>query len=284
MPQRTCGTSGCPNAHRAKGLCSSCYNRQHQPDRHRKVAIPCGHCGTPTLKHVSGKYAERFCSFECRDAWRLASGINVCPAGNRTSCPVPWRTCPGCGVEWFRYGSQAIRCDACTVVAQLARADRQAVRVARLAELDRLMQPRPCDDCGSTYTPGTTVQRYCSARCLRRVMKRERKAREHGAQGSFTWTQVIALFLLFDRRCAYCAEAIDGQPDPDHVLPLSRGGHNGISNILPACRPCNADKRDVLIEDWNEDRERRGLPMRITSWDALDPRYLHLAPALAHAG
>ena len=148
--------------------------------------------------------------------------------------------------------------------------------MVRLAEVEQLMRPRPCEDCGDVYTPGTTVQRYCSARCLRRVARRERKAREHGAQGSFTWTQVIGLFLLFDRCCAYCDEPIDGQPDPDHVVPLAKRGHNGISNILPACRDCNCDKRDLLIGDWNADRERRGLPLRITTWDPLDPRYLHL--------
>lgn len=271
MPQRTCGTSGCPNAHRAKGLCSSCYNRQHQPDRHRKNTTPCTVCGEPALKASSKRYRP-VCSMYCR--WFLQNPV--------LSCPLP-ASHPAHPDHAAYVTAQDLVAEQRATQADLARAKREEAKRERLAQVAALMQHRPCDDCGLTYTPGTTVQRYCSARCLRRVMRRERKAKEHGAQGSYTWAQVIGLFLLFDRRCAYCAELITGQPDPDHVVPLSRGGHNGISNILPACRACNGDKRDVLIEDWNEDRERRGLPLRLTSWDPLDPRYVHLAPTLAYA-
>jgi 5-methylcytosine-specific restriction endonuclease McrA len=75
--------------------------------------------------------------------------------------------------------------------------------------------------------------------------------------------------------CAYCGTKPD-RLDPDHVVPLKRGGHNVLSNLLPACNSCNSDKRDLLLKEWPADRERRGLPARATTWAEDDPRYYHL--------
>lgn len=40
--------------------------------------------------------------------------------------------------------------------------------------------------------------------------------------------------------CVYC-----GDPGPtvvDHVIPLARGGTNGLGNVVPACQVCNSAK------------------------------------------
>lgn len=42
-------------------------------------------------------------------------------------------------------------------------------------------------------------------------------------------------------KCAYCGQEGEGLT-PDHVVPLSRGGANSLSNIVPACGPCNLKK------------------------------------------
>ena len=55
MTNRTCSIPGCDKAYRAKGLCSTHYNQQHQPDRHRKVRVPCAWCGTPVTKERTTK-------------------------------------------------------------------------------------------------------------------------------------------------------------------------------------------------------------------------------------
>jgi 5-methylcytosine-specific restriction endonuclease McrA len=87
----------------------------------------------------------------------------------------------------------------------------------------------------------------------------------------------MRLFVqVFDRCCAYCDQPIEGQPDPDHVIPLSRGGRNDISNVVPVCRHCNVDKCDLTMDEWRLERERRALqPVRydLTS----DPRFRHLS-------
>lgn len=40
--------------------------------------------------------------------------------------------------------------------------------------------------------------------------------------------------------CVYCGSA--GPLEPDHVIPVTRGGSNGIGNIVPSCRRCNGAK------------------------------------------
>jgi len=45
----------------------------------------------------------------------------------------------------------------------------------------------------------------------------------------------------FGYRCAYCG----GKParlTQDHITPVSKGGHHTVSNIVPACAPCNSRK------------------------------------------
>ncbi|MBW8827457.1 MAG: HNH endonuclease [Acidobacteria bacterium] len=55
-----------------------------------------------------------------------------------------------------------------------------------------------------------------------------------------------AIFARDGSRCQYCggvAESID------HVVPRSRGGEHAWENVVAACRPCNARKRDRLLSE-----------------------------------
>jgi 5-methylcytosine-specific restriction enzyme A len=38
----------------------------------------------------------------------------------------------------------------------------------------------------------------------------------------------------------------------DHVIPLSRGGHNVKENVLPAHRRCNQSRLDMLLNEFND--------------------------------
>jgi 5-methylcytosine-specific restriction endonuclease McrA len=83
--------------------------------------------------------------------------------------------------------------------------------------------------------------------------------------------------MAFDKCCAYCGQRTRlSDIDPDHVVALSRGGTNGIGNILPSCRLCNSDKRELSLAEWAADRERRSLPPVRTTWETTDDRYAHL--------
>lgn len=50
-------------------------------------------------------------------------------------------------------------------------------------------------------------------------------------------------------RCAYCKVEFtkDIPPTRDHVIPISKGGHNIKENIVPACQSCNSKKYNKII-------------------------------------
>jgi 5-methylcytosine-specific restriction endonuclease McrA len=79
-----------------------------------------------------------------------------------------------------------------------------------------------------------------------------RRAKLAGASGSFTNDEFRALCREFDGSCAYCGlqETETERLVPDHMLPLAKGGDNSIWNIIPACKRCNASKRDKTLEEY----------------------------------
>lgn len=76
------------------------------------------------------------------------------------------------------------------------------------------------------------------------------QALQRGAAISdFTAEQWAAMKAAYGHCCAYCHKP-SKRLEQDHVLPLSRGGNHTASNIVPACRTCNASKHDKTPEEW----------------------------------
>ncbi len=64
------------------------------------------------------------------------------------------------------------------------------------------------------------------------------------------WAKLRAqVFRRDDYTCRYCG-ARTKRPACDHVIPVTRGGRNELSNLVTACRPCNSSKRDKLPQEW----------------------------------
>lgn len=59
---------------------------------------------------------------------------------------------------------------------------------------------------------------------------------------------------LFNHCCAYCGEPSD-KLEVEHMTPIIKGGIHDDSNIVPACRRCNAQKGEMTIEEWLEKLE-----------------------------
>lgn len=49
--------------------------------------------------------------------------------------------------------------------------------------------------------------------------------------------------------CAYCG-ADDPHLQKDCVIPILRGGRYTLSNVVPACRSCNASKCGAEVTTW----------------------------------
>lgn len=143
---------------------------------------------------------------------------------------------------------------------------------------------RECPGCACWFTPlYTPTVVMCSLRCSRRVHRRKRRAREHSAQGSWVYSDFMRIARKFGYCCAYCGDKPE-RLDPDHVVPLSRGGYDSPANLLPACPPCNTDKQAMTLSEWAVWRAERGKPPRVTSWTLGDSRFTHLTQTLVFHG
>lgn len=233
MTERTCSEPGCGRKYRARGLCSTHYNAKYLPDRHRRTAV-CAECGD---SYTTTRWNGRYCSLWCRDAESRRRKALVGPLPwtdpTRTATPAPEPTPPTRVREWVQ---------------------------------------GPCAWCGTPFTAEVfgDASRYCSRYCSRKVMRVRRRASEVGASGTYTWGEVMRVYVRIGG-CAYCWLPTDDL-EPDHVVPLSRGGSNSITNVVPACGDCNRDKRALLLDEWIVDRETRGLAPR-----RLHPDITHLA-------
>lgn len=83
------------------------------------------------------------------------------------------------------------------------------------------------------------------------VLIRNRRARLVNAKGTFTKLEWEQLKSKSEHKCQIC-----GLREPfnqyrkyltiDHIIPISKGGENYISNIQPLCFNCNSVKKDKV--------------------------------------
>jgi endogenous inhibitor of DNA gyrase (YacG/DUF329 family) len=119
-----------------------------------------------------------------------------------------------------------------------------------------------CAICGSQAIGSNTwIRKYCSFECQlkgiyggkpplsERSRKAQRNMRERNAPG-LTYLEIRDLRIQWQKDglvCVYCAGPFD---TIDHVIPLTRGGDNMKSNLVPACRSCNSSKGQKLLSEW----------------------------------
>lgn len=75
-----------------------------------------------------------------------------------------------------------------------------------------------------------------------------RRARKIGNGGSHTLAERLEKFARLGNVCFYCRCA--ARLTVDHDVPLTRGGTDDISNILPACRSCNSRKHSKTAAEF----------------------------------
>ncbi len=59
-----------------------------------------------------------------------------------------------------------------------------------------------------------------------------------------------AVLEEFNYECAYCGSK--EELEQDHVVPVAQYGMYSVGNIVPACRRCNASKKDNEVLSWYE--------------------------------
>jgi 5-methylcytosine-specific restriction enzyme A len=79
-------------------------------------------------------------------------------------------------------------------------------------------------------------QEYCNRHRMRKL----------GNGGDFTAAAWTTLCAQYDYRCLACGRRTE--LTIDHIVPVSLGGSNDISNIQPLCQSCNSAKHDQVID------------------------------------
>lgn len=147
------------------------------------------------------------------------------------------------------------------------RAQRKAERDSRKTsdDLARRLATRVCKNCGKEYCiacSGYNSEQYCSEKCQKRYVNREKNDKRKDKLKSRKHDTDITLEKLFKRDggvCYICGCACDWSditegegtmiagnmyPSIDHVKPVAKGGTHTWDNIRLACRACNIKKRD----------------------------------------
>lgn len=219
--------------------------RASRPPRERVLnALVCEWCGA---SFTGGR--SRFCSPSHRSsAWARDN------PGRKVHRPrfEPARACVECGLE-FRAPRERSRFCSHTCRAREYRrrnaeacrrrgrewasqnpeggrvwrsANKAKVRDAQRAHYERMMEK----------APAVMRQRF------REAAARRRAALACVPVVPFTAEQLQARFAIF-AGCWICGDP-SAPLEADHVKPIAKGGPHMLSNLRPACRPCNASKKD----------------------------------------
>lgn len=85
------------------------------------------------------------------------------------------------------------------------------------------------------------------------VQQQRRRAVKAAAKGTHNLDQWLARVGFFGWHCVYCGTKLTMRTlTQDHVIPLSRGGTNWPSNLVPACHSCNASKGPRTAKEFND--------------------------------
>lgn len=219
---KPCANAGCTRPAKARNLCSTHYN-QTLPGRHKKITVPCDHCGKPAQKEARAqRYAGRYCTEQCRDDARvLATKL-------RRSQVLAFKPTPLWHTAHLAYKTTS-----------------QSARVWLSTK---------CVICGDMFLT-LFGDKGCSEECqathrraVRREVEHRRRARKVAAFIAPVYRQRI--YERDNFTCQLCHEPMDmsacaphpRSPSIDHITPLSRGGAHAPFNVQSACFLCNATK------------------------------------------
>lgn len=83
-----------------------------------------------------------------------------------------------------------------------------------------------------------------------RIATQRRRALKRAAAGCHTPADIRDQYIRQRGRCYYCGCTLNDNYQIDHVVPLTRGGSNDMSNIVVTCPTCNQSKNNKLPHEW----------------------------------
>jgi 5-methylcytosine-specific restriction endonuclease McrA len=115
---------------------------------------------------------------------------------------------------------------------------------------------RSCIECGNSFKGTNRLCESCryfqmSPEDQKRHNKERataRRARKYDALVEGWVPASTYAAILAEGLCVYCDAPA---AHVDHVRPLSRGGYEHESNLVPACADCNLTKGAKLLDEWD---------------------------------
>lgn len=83
--------------------------------------------------------------------------------------------------------------------------------------------------------------------CTKRYEREVAEKRQN--KEPLTKEQWLLIKKYFGYRCAYCG-CKTTKLEKEHITALSHGGKTSLSNIIPVCRSCNAQKNAQSFNKW----------------------------------
>ena len=83
------------------------------------------------------------------------------------------------------------------------------------------------------------------------------RAKAAGVESTLTGEDLFEKLVATKSHCVYCGRKLTRRYGPrelnwDHVTPMSRGGTNDATNVVPSCQRCNSDKGEQTPDEWVE--------------------------------
>lgn len=104
------------------------------------------------------------------------------------------------------------------------------------------------------------AKRYAKAHPEKlQVLRCRRRARNRNAAGFCSSLQLKWRLEYHGYKCVYCGKDVRKNCHVDHMIPLSKGGSNWPSNLVPSCPTCNNSKHAKTYKEYKSLIEKRKL-------------------------
>lgn len=130
---------------------------------------------------------------------------------------------------------------------------RERVRRASLPFDKKAEEARKASERKAAKIAAMTPEQLAEFRRRRQEGKRRHRAKKYGSQERHTETEWQTLLAACGHLCVRCSAS--GLLTRDHIVPLTKGGSDAITNIQPLCKPCNSKKNNRHATDYRSGEE-----------------------------